>query len=751
MNITFVAKKQNGGYAMLTAVMFFLFATSVIVLGTSSSVLREMQVASDLLKSKASYFTSESGSEDVIYRKKNSVSVSSTETLTVDGYPATTVIGTDASGNTTVTAQSDRLGYTRKIATTLTQGAGAGFYYGVQVGNGGLTLNNSASVVGNVYSSGPVVGASAISSNANNPTFISSVNVGPNAYKLVQNGSYVYVVNDVTVQTVDVSNPASPVVVSTVTNPAGTSGQQKDVAVANGYLFVTATNYGTLLAFSLSNPALPVYVGQVTTTAPQALETSGSYAYVLSYSGSTLKTVDISNPGSMSVTSTITTNSAPIELAIQGNYLYVVSQGGSQSKLEIFSLTNPASPTLVGSTAVTVNPIPLTVNGSYAYVGSKGAGKLEVVNVSNPSAPVLVGDSGSNSAVDPKGLYGTGSYLYAAISYSTNNLFQVWDVSNPTVWSRVSNSAIFGGAPVFVTGGPNGYIYLLTQNSNAVSPLRIYQVTGSGGNTITGDVVSAGPSGSITQIHATSSLYAHTIANSLADKNAYYQSVSNTTVRGLSYPGSVDQATTTMPIADSQTASWEAEAQAGGSVTCNGQTYSITTTVTLGPKKIPCDLDISNSGALNLTGPVWVAGSITISNNSDIYIDSSLPGKTIPIIADNISNHSTGSTITLSNSGEAHGAGANSYVLFISQNSSAENGGNTQAIGVNNSFSGEVLLYAPHGLVSLDNSISLREVTGYKVVANNSAKIIYSSGIANLIFTSGPSGGYSIGSWGASQ
>ena len=160
-----------------------------------------------------------------------------------------------------------------------------------------------------------------------------------------------------------------------------------------------------------------------------------------------------------------------------------------------------------------------------------------MVNVSNPALPVLVGGSASNSVIDPKGLYATGSYLYVAVSYGSTNQFQVWDISNPSVWSNVNTVTISGGAPVFVTGGQSGYLYLLTQNANATSPLRIYRVTGSGGNMIYGDVVSSGASGSITKIHATSSLYAKTITNSLTDKNAYYQTISNTTVLGTSYPG----------------------------------------------------------------------------------------------------------------------------------------------------------------------------------------------------------------------
>ena len=108
---------------MLTAVMFFLFATSIIVLGTSSSVLREMQVATNVLKTKASYFNSESGAEDVIYRTQNGIPVSNNEIISLDGFTATTLTTSGSGGESIVTAQSDRFGYTRKITATLTTGS----------------------------------------------------------------------------------------------------------------------------------------------------------------------------------------------------------------------------------------------------------------------------------------------------------------------------------------------------------------------------------------------------------------------------------------------------------------------------------------------------------------------------------------------------------------------------------------------------------------------------------------------------
>lgn len=272
-------------------------------------------------------------------------------------------------------------------------------------------------------------------------------------------------------------------------------------------------------------------------------------------------------------------------------------------------------------------------------------------------------------------------------------------------------------------------------------------IAGSNSNLIKGDVISAGPSGLIDGVNATSSAYAHTIRNSDIEKDAYYQVISNTDVDGVSYPGSPDQATTSLPISDAQIEEWKAEALAGG-IHSSPCPYSISGAVSIGPKKINCDLYVSGSAVITLSGPVWVSGNIVISNSADIKINPSLGDMSVAVIADKETNRTSSSQIYLSNTTEFFGSGsAKSYILFVSQNRSAELGGGNAAITVSNSANGKVLLYAPHGMIYLSNSISIKEASAYKISLANSASVVYETGLANLLFTSGPSGGYSIENW----
>lgn len=273
-------------------------------------------------------------------------------------------------------------------------------------------------------------------------------------------------------------------------------------------------------------------------------------------------------------------------------------------------------------------------------------------------------------------------------------------------------------------------------------------------NYVHGAIVSAGPTGLVHQIHSTSSVYAHTITNSTIDKDAYYitfaGATSSVTVSGVKYPNSADQPTIPMPISDELIASWETDAVAGGTATCTNGTYSITSNVTIGPKKIPCNLSISGSGTtVTLRGALWVTGNITIANSSVMRVDDSVGNKSVPVIADKPGNNATSALISISGSSNFYGSTGNSssYVMLISQNNSAETGGNNLAIDIVNGATGNLLTYAAHGQVRLQNNVNLREVTAYKITLLNNAIVNYSIGLAQPLFTSGAGGSWKIKRW----
>ncbi|MFA6273330.1 MAG: hypothetical protein WC673_02480 [Candidatus Paceibacterota bacterium] len=312
---------------------------------------------------------------------------------------------------------------------------------------------------------------------------------------------------------------------------------------------------------------------------------------------------------------------------------------------------------------------------------------------------------------------------------------------------KIKTDLVFGSGVSFHYGIQAGEGGFSLDNSSSITGNAFSNgpISGSG-NTISGDVISAGGSGLIVNIRVGGSAYAHSITNSIITGNAYYQSISGTTVGGISYPSSPDQDIGEMPIPDSQIKDWKTAAKNGGEVSCSGGKYQTSSSETIGYKKIPCDLNIAGDN-ITLTGPLWVEGNVNISNTSKIYVSSSLSGKTIPIIADKEDNRTTSSKVDLANSSKFFGSGANSYVLLISQNNSAENSGGETAISITNTVTGDILVYAGHGKIDIANSVNLKEVSAYKIGIRNTAEVIYEIGLANLLFSAGPGGGYTINEW----
>lgn len=310
-----------------------------------------------------------------------------------------------------------------------------------------------------------------------------------------------------------------------------------------------------------------------------------------------------------------------------------------------------------------------------------------------------------------------------------------------------------GAAPISFTsalqGGEGG---ILMENSSSIEG-DVYSngdIIGKNSSEVDGSAVSAGPDGYVKGVEATGDVYANEIKNSFIEGDAYYQTISGTTVLGTSYPGSPDLATTSLAITDTQIEEWKTSAEAGGTITspCPYELDSGVTTI--GPIKINCDLKVKNSADLKLTGHVWVKGNITMENSADIIVDNSMGSDAVVIVADDPSNPESQGWIELKNSVDFIGNGqTGSYILLISQNTSAENGGSNTAIDISNKVDGDFLVFAGHGKVVLQNKIELTGVSAYETHLQNKAKIIYDSDLSNLTFSSSgtSSSGYSFSTW----
>ena len=152
--------KANEGQAMILFLTFFLFISLSIVVGIVTPVVKAYGIASDSLESRRSYYMAESGVDDVLYRVKNAMTVSGSETLVLGTQTATTTL-TDLGNNVKqIETLGDVKNRERSVAVRVETADGVSFSYGVYVGSGGLTMSGSTRITGNVYSNGPITGNS---------------------------------------------------------------------------------------------------------------------------------------------------------------------------------------------------------------------------------------------------------------------------------------------------------------------------------------------------------------------------------------------------------------------------------------------------------------------------------------------------------------------------------------------------------------------------------------------------------------
>lgn len=153
---SFIAK--NRGAALITAVMFFVIISVTVAIGMSSPVVREYIGVREFEKSKGAYYLSEAGSEDAMYRIINLDTIDAQEIVTLDGNTATTTITTLSTTKKLINSIGDILFNTRRVKSTLNVVSGSSFHYAIQAGAGGVYMRLTSSIVGDLYSAGPVCG-----------------------------------------------------------------------------------------------------------------------------------------------------------------------------------------------------------------------------------------------------------------------------------------------------------------------------------------------------------------------------------------------------------------------------------------------------------------------------------------------------------------------------------------------------------------------------------------------------------------
>ncbi len=149
---------KSHGAALLIFVVLFMISSTVVAVGIGQMVYTDLLQYRTLSESKESFSIAESSIEDIVYRFRTGKDVSSTETLTLGSASVSTSV-TDNLGTFEVLAIAVAKNAVRKSYVELERGKRFSFEYGLQANAGGIIMENSSSVLGDVYSHGTLVGS----------------------------------------------------------------------------------------------------------------------------------------------------------------------------------------------------------------------------------------------------------------------------------------------------------------------------------------------------------------------------------------------------------------------------------------------------------------------------------------------------------------------------------------------------------------------------------------------------------------
>lgn len=279
---------------------------------------------------------------------------------------------------------------------------------------------------------------------------------------------------------------------------------------------------------------------------------------------------------------------------------------------------------------------------------------------------------------------------------------------SPSTWGATTPSTVDLFFKIYL----GGFTGLIRGNSGSVwNPLHIGTVSGNA--------------------------YANMINYTNVTGTAYCTSGGNTTSSGTVTPctPATDPTFQPFPISDANIASWKSDASAGGIIT---GAYSVGWAgATLGPKEITGNLTVSGGGILTVSGPLYVKGNLSLSGGADIVLASSYGTNDGVIVVDG--------TISITGGGHATGSGTTgSYIMILTTNTSLNT---TTPAALISGGAGAVIVYAPNGLAKITGGASLKEITAYQVKIDGGSTLTYETGLANLNFSSGPSGSYTVSEW----
>lgn len=237
---------------------------------------------------------------------------------------------------------------------------------------------------------------------------------------------------DQIVATMDIQNPRSPLVVSTIDTPAFAEVVYRDdrylyiadsrelrilddtrtvvgnyslenfwpsaFTIDNGIAYLASGS--ELMILNLEDPTHPRFLSRVSFTGrvPSEIIVRDEYAYILATLGG-LNILDVRNPKNPTVVKVFPFESHTVGFKIRGEYAYLgrivsiesTEQGyQTTSIVEIIDISQPASSSVIGSVEIPTDIRGLDLSGDYAFIIGSYPYRLAPIDIRSPAHPVLL-------------------------------------------------------------------------------------------------------------------------------------------------------------------------------------------------------------------------------------------------------------------------------------------------------------------------------------------------------------------------
>lgn len=155
-----IFKKRQKGQAALTFILAIMGSMTILVSSLGVLTFNEVKKLNNITKSAQSFYAAESGIEDALLRVLTNMTYQNPGTYTLNVANGSTEV--DISGpleSLTITSEGNVSGRTRIVEVTLGTSASSeqiAFIYGIQIGYGGMEMEETSQVNGSVFSNGSI-------------------------------------------------------------------------------------------------------------------------------------------------------------------------------------------------------------------------------------------------------------------------------------------------------------------------------------------------------------------------------------------------------------------------------------------------------------------------------------------------------------------------------------------------------------------------------------------------------------------